>query len=104
MPVHPGLGSPFTPTTSNLFATQASSQPTPPMTGGYPSYSHAPQTPSWQQDYSIHQQFYRPTEAESGLTPQQFQPKQEPRGKLEENARRLERGVTGMLKKFEKFG
>jgi hypothetical protein len=37
-----------------------------------------------------------------------FQPQsqqKEPRGKLEENAGRLERGVTGMLKKFEKkFG
>jgi hypothetical protein len=35
-----------------------------------------------------------------------FTPKtKEPRGKLEENAGRLERGVTGMLKKFEKkFG
>jgi hypothetical protein len=31
--------------------------------------------------------------------------KQDPRGRLEENAGRLERGVTGMFKKFEKkFG
>jgi hypothetical protein len=34
-----------------------------------------------------------------------FNPYQPKSGKLEENAGRLERGVTGMLKKFEKkFG
>jgi hypothetical protein len=35
----------------------------------------------------------------------QYTPKKEAKGKLEENAGRLERGVTGMFKKFEKkFG
>lgn len=35
----------------------------------------------------------------------QYKPPKEVRGKLEENAGRLERGVTGMFKKLEKkFG
>jgi hypothetical protein len=42
---------------------------------------------------------YRPTEGETAA---RYQPKQEQRGKLEENAARLERGMTGMFKKFEK--
>ncbi|PHH92477.1 hypothetical protein CDD83_7225 [Cordyceps sp. RAO-2017] len=95
VPVHPGL---------------AGSYGSPSNHGGsYSGHSLGPQTPSsWQtgQDYSIHQQVYRPTEVELGPnSPQPYQPKQEPRGRLEENAGRLERGVTGMLKKFEKkFG
>jgi hypothetical protein len=58
------------------------------------------------QGYAIHQQLYRPTECEtSGSKPFNYEPKKEARGKLEENAGKLERGVTGMLKKFEKkFG
>ncbi|KAK4196939.1 hypothetical protein QBC40DRAFT_109293 [Triangularia verruculosa] len=48
-------------------------------------------------EYAVHQQFYVPEE--------EYKPKKEVRGKLEENAGRLERGVSGMLKKFEKkFG
>ncbi|KAK0668329.1 hypothetical protein QBC41DRAFT_365569 [Cercophora samala] len=50
-----------------------------------------------QGEYNVHQQFYVPEE--------EYKPKKEVRGKLEENAGRLERGVSGMLKKFEKkFG
>ncbi|KAL1900171.1 hypothetical protein Sste5346_002481 [Sporothrix stenoceras] len=52
-------------------------------------------------DFSIHQQLYRPTNGETVS----HSPKQDPRGKLEETAGRLEKGMTGMLKKFEKrFG
>ncbi|KFH46437.1 hypothetical protein ACRE_027480 [Hapsidospora chrysogenum ATCC 11550] len=91
-------------------------QPTPPVTspglpppppGGYSNYSYSPQSqpapgPS---DYSIHQQMYRPTEAEAANAAGASEPKREPRGRLEENAGRVERGVSGMLKKFEKkFG
>jgi hypothetical protein len=50
---------------------------------------------------------YRPTQTELANSEiYSFGPKTtEPRGKLEENAGRLERGVTGMLRKFEKkFG
>ncbi|KFA65565.1 hypothetical protein S40285_04323 [Stachybotrys chlorohalonatus IBT 40285] len=84
------------------------SQSAPPV-GGYSNYSYTPQTQqghsqSGSQDYSIHSQLYRPTEAESykGKPPQPYQPKPEKQGRLEENAGRLERGVTGMFKKFEK--
>ncbi|RDA87117.1 hypothetical protein CP532_0157 [Ophiocordyceps camponoti-leonardi (nom. inval.)] len=74
----------------------------PPPSGGYPS-GH--QAASWQQpsqDYSIHAQLYQPTASEMQYN---HQPKKEPKGKLEEHAGRLERGVSGMLKKFEKkFG
>ncbi|KAK0735060.1 hypothetical protein B0T26DRAFT_671257 [Lasiosphaeria miniovina] len=48
-------------------------------------------------EYSVHQQFYIPES--------QYKPKVETRGKLEEGAGKVERGVTGMLKRFEKkFG
>jgi len=32
----------------------------------------------------------------------QYKPKQEPRGKMEERAGKLEKGVTGFLKRVEK--
>ncbi|KAM0247730.1 hypothetical protein ACHAQJ_009737 [Trichoderma viride] len=80
-----------------------------PPQGGYSNYSYSQPpgyVPQGSVDYSIHQQAYIPTEAEAahGGTAV-YQPKQDPKGKLEENARRIDRGVTGMLKKFEKkFG
>lgn len=69
------------------------------------TYSHQ-QAPHGPMDYSIHQQVYVPTAAETGAKPAApYAPKQEGRGKLEENAARFERGVSGMFKKFEKkFG
>lgn len=78
--------------------------PPPPM-GAYSGYNYTTQqggghTPG--NEYSIHQQAYRPSEGE--MVPK-YGPKKEVRGRLEENAGRVERGVTGMLKKFErKFG
>ncbi|KAG7292880.1 hypothetical protein NEMBOFW57_002925 [Staphylotrichum longicolle] len=66
--------------------------PTPPASG-----VGVPPPPAGGNDYAVHQQFYIPEN--------KYKPKQETRGKLEENAGRLERGVTGMLKKMEKrFG
>ncbi|CAK7273940.1 hypothetical protein SEPCBS119000_005915 [Sporothrix epigloea] len=75
----------------------------PPLEAGYGGYSYGAQVvgPSNTHDYSIHQQLYRPAHGE--VAP--HTPKKEPRGLLEESAGRLEKGVTGMLKKFEKrFG
>lgn len=80
----------------------------PPPPGGYSQYSYgqAQQPPQGGQGYNIHQQVYRPTEQEAAnnfQTPSYGN--KEPRGRMEENAGRLERGVTGMFKKFEKkFG
>ena len=82
----------------------------PPPPGGYANYAygqHNQPAPTGSDQYTVHQQAYRPTEAEAitgaGYNP--YAPKQESKGRLEENSRRLERGVTGMLKKFEKkFG
>ncbi|KAK4231156.1 hypothetical protein QBC38DRAFT_466983 [Podospora fimiseda] len=55
-------------------------------------------TASPQHEYAVHQQFYVP---ESQYKP----PKESKPGKLEDKAGRMEKGVTGMLKKFEKkFG
>ena len=79
----------------------------PPPPGGYSNYSYSQpgHVQAGSQDYSVHQQAYRPTEAETGGKPYQYQPGAGGRGRLEENAGRLERGVSGMLKKFEKkFG
>ena len=65
--------------------------------GGGPS--SPPAAPAY---YSIHSEMYTPGEGEG---PNKYKPKTEPRGKLEENAGRLERGLTGALKRFEKkFG
>ncbi|KUI58678.1 hypothetical protein VP1G_05936 [Cytospora mali] len=76
----------------------------PPPPGGYSNYTYATQQGGGHglNEYQIHQQAYRPTEGEVAV---KYQPKKEVRGRLEENAGRIERSVTGMLKKFEKkFG
>ncbi|PHH60192.1 hypothetical protein CDD81_1972 [Ophiocordyceps australis] len=94
----------------NAASWQPGMQPTPPVTSAPPcSYLHSSQQGPIQQlshDYSIHHQVYRPTEVAMG--PRSFphgQVKQEPRGRLEENAAKFERSVTGMLRKIEKkFG
>lgn len=52
-------------------------------------------------DYSIHQQVYRPTEGEAAVKHNSGKTKP-PRGKLEERAGQLEKGVGGLLKKLEK--
>ncbi|KAI0845716.1 hypothetical protein F5Y00DRAFT_245823 [Daldinia vernicosa] len=78
----------------------------PPPPGGYShySYSNAQQAPG-SVDYSIHQQLYRPTEQEHASKYEKYKPKVEGQSRLGQNAERLEKGVTGMLKKFEKrFG
>ena len=67
-----------------------------------PGYEHGQLAWTFEGGWDIHQQVYRPTEQEQAI---KYKPKQEGRSKLGENADRLERGVTGMLKKFEKkFG
>jgi hypothetical protein len=91
----PGLASPYGVGTFPAHAQYApgiTHTPTPPAAGvGVP-----PAVPG-QSEYAVHQQFYIPEN--------QYKPKQETKGKLEEGAGRLERGVTGMLKKIEKkFG
>ncbi|TDZ34478.1 hypothetical protein C8035_v010617 [Colletotrichum spinosum] len=86
-------------------------QATPPMApasapppANFSQYSYANQQQVAAVDYSVHSQVYRPTEQEAAKY-KGYMVKQEPAGKLEQNAGRLERGVTGMLKKFEKkFG
>ncbi|KAI0380343.1 hypothetical protein F5Y04DRAFT_258054 [Hypomontagnella monticulosa] len=78
----------------------------PPPPGGYSQFSYgaAQQVPG-AVDYGIHQQVYRPTEQEHAAKYGVYKPKQETQSKLGQNAERLEKGVTGMLKKFEKrFG
>ncbi|KAK1987530.1 hypothetical protein LZ30DRAFT_645932 [Colletotrichum cereale] len=78
--------------------------------GGFSQYSYAssngiatPQQPG-AFDYSIHAQAYRPTEMEANKY-KGYAGKQDPSGKLEQNMGRLEKGVTGMFRKFEKkFG
>lgn len=77
----------------------------PPPPGGYSNYSYTTQQGGGHaanDPYAIHQMAYRPTENEQST---RYAPKKEVRGRLEENAGRLEKGVTGMLKRFEKkFG
>ncbi|KAF7559097.1 hypothetical protein G7046_g5061 [Stylonectria norvegica] len=125
MPLHQGVGGTYgSPIPGSPGFAPPPSQPTPPAStpashpglpppplGGYSSYSYAAQPGQVQQgapDYGVHQQVYRPTQTEMAnphFQAKPYQPKQDPRGKLEENAGRLERGVSGMFKKFEKkFG
>jgi hypothetical protein len=80
------------------------SVPPPPTAppGGFSafSYSQAPTPAGGAADYNIHQQLYRPTEGEA---PVKIKPQGEQHtSKLGQNAVRLEKGVTGFLKKFEK--
>jgi hypothetical protein len=138
VPVAPGIASPYGPggfpaspsfapppqagATANVIAgppqhtatppAQAMAAPGPPP-GGYSQYSYAnaqhnAAALAGQGQYGVHNQMYRPTEAEMSAgakSGSQYQAKDSPRGRLEENAGRLERGVTGMFKKFEKkFG
>ncbi|KAI0595543.1 hypothetical protein F4775DRAFT_568767 [Biscogniauxia sp. FL1348] len=76
--------------------------------GGYSQYNYTtapPQQAAGPQDYNIHQQLYRPTEHEHAAKYGVYKPKTESHSRLGQNAERLEKGVTGMLKKFEKkFG
>jgi hypothetical protein len=116
----PGLASPYgahfpgSPGFALPPPSHTQSHPTPPPSlqspglpppGGYSSYNYSNPVGGGiprQGDYSIHQQAYRPTEGEKMV---HYKPKPDGKGKLGENAERLERGVTGMLKKFEKkFG
>lgn len=82
----------------------------PPPPGGYSQYSYnSPPPQAGGVDYGIHQQVYRPTSQEHanhhGAYKYKPKPENEKPSKLGQNAERLERGVTGMLKKFEKkFG
>lgn len=82
----------------------------PPPIGGYSNYSYeqaaAPRQP-WSSEYDVHNQVYRPTEAEASSHSQKYaqramkNPGQRPR-KLEDNAAKLESGVNRFLKKLEK--
>lgn len=82
----------------------------PPPPGGYSQYTYGstPQHVPGANEYNIHQQVYRPTEHEHAGKYGVYKPAKAEGGgpsKLGQNAERLEKGVTGMLKKFEKrFG
>ncbi|KAI0473463.1 hypothetical protein GGR56DRAFT_666658 [Xylariaceae sp. FL0804] len=80
--------------------------PAPPP-GGYSQYNYtaAQQQQPSAVDYGIHQQLYRPTEQEHASKYGVYSPKQPRESKLGQSAERLEKGVNGMFKKFEKrFG
>ncbi|KAI1108819.1 hypothetical protein F5Y14DRAFT_445163 [Nemania sp. NC0429] len=83
-------------------AQNAGLPPAPP--GGYSQFNYATApTTGTGADYNIHQQLYRPTEQEHAAKYGEYRPKPEStHSKLGQGAERLERGVTGMLKKFEK--
>ncbi|KAK1676560.1 hypothetical protein BDP55DRAFT_727875 [Colletotrichum godetiae] len=97
-------------TTSAASAPPAAGAPMSPPPGGFSQYSYSSSNGQQQQqqpgafDYSIHQQAYRPTEMEASKY-KGYTGKQDPSGRLEANVGRLEKGVTGMFRKFEKkFG
>ncbi|KAJ3948985.1 uncharacterized protein N0V96_000092 [Colletotrichum fioriniae] len=98
-------------TTTAASAPPVAGAPMSPPPGGFSQYSYSSSNGGSQQqqqpgafDYSIHQQAYRPTEMEAGKY-KGYTGKQDPSGRLEANVGRLEKGVTGMFRKFEKkFG
>ena len=106
----PGLTSPYGSSFSGSPYTPGSHAPTPPGLNAAPpppvpqstqtgaGYTYNPSAGAQPQanEYALHQQFYVP---ESQYKPKQ---QQEPRGKLEERAGKLEKGVTGLLKRMEK--
>ncbi|OBT43055.1 hypothetical protein VE00_05500 [Pseudogymnoascus sp. WSF 3629] len=63
------------------------------------SYAQGGQPAQGQHEYNVHQQVYRPTEGEAIG---KVKPIEGEKSKLGQNAVRLEKGVTGFLKKFEK--
>jgi hypothetical protein len=71
-----------------------------PPAGGFSNYQYT-NAPAAQlsNEYAIHQQIYRPTEGEHTVKHKSAKP---PRGKLEDNAQKLEKGVTSFLKRVEK--
>lgn len=77
--------------------------------GGYSNYIYeqAPQRKTSANEYDVHSQLYRPTEAEAGSHHQKYaqqamkNPGQRGR-KLEDGAARVESGVNRFLKKLEK--
>ncbi|KYK54207.1 hypothetical protein DCS_06164 [Drechmeria coniospora] len=86
-------------------AATAAPSPSPDGRSNY-TISHQ-QGPSHQtsRDYAVHQQLYRPSGTETGAVQSQYAPKPGNKSRLEENAGKFERGVTGILRKFEKkFG
>jgi hypothetical protein len=98
----PGMSTPGL--TSPGFPSPAIYSPAPP--GGFAQFNYAQTNPAlsgtkpMSTDYSIHQQVYRPTENET--IKHNSKPAKAPRGKLEERAGQLEKGVGGFLKKLEK--
>ena len=112
MPVAGSAPSPFNPAASfNSFSPPPATGSAPPPSAApgssysntsVPATSAAATAGPGANPYLVHQQHYQP---QAGEGPNKYQAKQDPRGKLEETAGRLEKGVTGMLKKFEKrFG
>ena len=88
--------------------------PVSPPPGGFAQYNYGQtsstqisNTPAMQTQYSVHQQVYRPTEAEA-VTKHHDKPKpaqpgiKPPVGKFEQRAGQLEKGMTGLFRKLEK--
>lgn len=98
-------------TTQTTTPPSSQASPVPPAAsappGGFSNYSYTQQQPQPAANaaaYSIHSSFYTPTEAEADKYKDYNKGKEGPK-KLEENFGRVERGVSGMLKRFEKkFG
>ncbi|KAE8150519.1 hypothetical protein BDV25DRAFT_154226 [Aspergillus avenaceus] len=93
------------------YSSQAQAQPAspPPPIGGYSNYSYdrSVSQQSVSDDYDVHKQLYRPTEAEANnsysqhIAQKSMQNPGRPRG-LEQKAHRLESGVNRFFKKLEK--
>lgn len=104
----PGIYSPGFPPSVHGSAPGVNSPADPP--GGFSQFQYNNKVSSTQPlmtDYSIHQQVYRPTESEAthGKAPKAAKTPattKGPRGKLEDRADKLERGVGSLFKKLEK--
>src|SRR5205823_1373876 len=79
-----------------------------PPPGGYAQYSYDQEAQRYQpsSQYDVHNQVYRPTEAEANKPTKKASSKPYDggyqRGKLEEKAEKVEKGINKYLKKLEK--
>ncbi|OCK78493.1 hypothetical protein K432DRAFT_356699 [Lepidopterella palustris CBS 459.81] len=110
-PGHPPLYSPGLPPTPSYppapspgFPPSYAPAPSPglPPAGGYSQYAYG-QSPPASERYQVHNQLYRPTEAEAkhGHKPSASETPHQP-GRFEQRADKLEKGVSRFLKKLDK--
>lgn len=104
-PASPGFSGPAPPPPAQYGTQQGYALPIAPTApaGGFSQFNYGAQQQQGS-EYAVHNQVYRPTEGEAAIKVNKLQDGGSSgiAGKIGGNAVRLEKGVTGFLKKFEK--